>query len=219
MNVVSRQDRPEKSRFRRAASWLVMMSVCIFAYKVLRFSGLMLGVASDVTQVAVPGTDFEFRHSRQISAMCEFHRQMTYYSKGKKGNSTPLMFDYSGGYPINCYLIKTPSAVFIRLDDWLGEHLLDLTNQKTYLLVRTPRGKYLNELSSEHPSYGYGTIDNDPATFTVRIEGQAGTPIDQITNGSPEAYIGCLAGSLGNLKFYPAAEFPERKMEHRSEFL
>lgn len=196
-----------------------MMSVCIFAYKVLRFTGLILGVASDVTQVAVPGTDFEFRHSRQISSMCEFHRQMTYYSKGKKGNSTPLMYDYSGGYPINCYLIKTPTTVYIRLDDWLGEHLLDLTSQKTYFIARTPNGKYLNELLTEFPQCHYGTTNNDPSTFRVEVEGKAGIPIVQLTDGLPETYIGCLTGSLGNLKFYPAAEFPERKMEHRSEFL
>lgn len=221
MNTVSQQDGKSgwKVTFALVALALVMLAgLCSPMFMMLRFfAGHTTN--SDQTRFQIPGTEFELVHTRQLSAMCEFRRQNTYYSKGQKGRLTPLMYDYSGGYPINCYLIKTPSAVFIRLDDWLGEHLLDLTNQKTYLLVRTPRGKYLNELNSEHPSYGYRTTNNDPLTFTVHIEGNAGIPIDQMTNGSPETYIGCLAGSLGELKFYPAAEFPERKMEHRSEFL
>ena len=82
-------------------------------------------------QFAVPESTFVLEHSRIgiHPYMAEYDRDVTFIDNEQTGVTCPISIDTCGGYPINVYLIRSNDAIFLRLDDAVSEHLLDLEDQ------------------------------------------------------------------------------------------
>lgn len=92
----------------------------------------------ETVEFPIRETTFGLKHSRiGINPLVsEYSRDITFLSHSTIGRKTPLMIDGCGGYPINCYLLKKAGRTFVRLEDSVSEHLLDLDFQKTYVRGR-----------------------------------------------------------------------------------
>jgi hypothetical protein len=86
----------------------------------------------------IPGTQIELEHSRIGThlMMAEYERDISFYRNGKRVAMLPLEPDTCGGYPINCYLIKTADSTLLRLDDAVSEHVIDLSGHSVYVITR-----------------------------------------------------------------------------------
>lgn len=145
----------------------------------------------------------------------EFSRDVTYICGGTRGKTTPLSKDTCGGYPINCYWIETPRGPFLRLDDAVSEHLLDLTTQTTYRVARVQGTAYVGELTSEHTSCRWSMSNHDPSTLSVRIGPGETKPLADLTQNASEVYIGRILGGSRRCFFIPADASPEIPISHR----
>ncbi len=165
---------------------------------------------------AIPGTSFELEHSRiGIHPMvAEYDRDITFRVGGKNVATVPLEIDTCGGYPINCYLIETPDVSLLRLDDAVSEHLIDLTNQSLYIIVRAMGEPYVGKGDSNTWSTDWMVLNDDPSTLEVTIGGAPAIPLAQFVGDVGERYVGRLQGKSGRLRFVPAAESPEIKINH-----
>lgn len=214
-----------KPNFRTGCVLIGITAAVLFVWLVVWPVGRMLYVGHRHTTVResaafqIPNTGFELVHSRiGINALvAEYRRDITYSHEGVVGKTTPLSIDTCGGYPINCYLIQAQDGTFLRLDDAVSEHLLDLDRQVTYVVARHEGKAYIGELTSDSMSTGWSTLNDDPSTLKVTIGGKPATPIEEITGSAVEdmeEYIGCLAGGLDRLRFVPASESPEQPIQH-----
>jgi hypothetical protein len=196
---------------------LVLGIVVLISFPIV--VGILHLIIPESTRFEVPGTEFELLHSRIGSnpIVAEYHRDITYIHKGIEGKTTPLTLDTCGGYPINCYLIQTPSKTFLRMDDATAEHLLDLTSQTTYMVTRYQGEPYIGELTHDSMSSGWGMHNNDPTTLVVTIDGQKASPMSQLTGDAKEVYVGKLTPDFGNLRFVPATESKEVDIQHLFE--
>ncbi len=167
------------------------------------------------TQFAIPNCTFELAHSRIgiHPIVAEYDRDITFVHNGKSGKTTPLSIDTCGGYPINCYSIETGNGVFVRMDDAVSEHLLDLDNQTVNLITHAHGNAYYGLLTDSDASSGWSMTDGDPESLTVTIGGNPAKLLSQLMNGSTETYIGRITGNLGNLRFIPASESPEMQID------
>jgi hypothetical protein len=181
--------------------------------------GILHTIVPESTKFEIPGTEYELLHSRIgiNPIVAEYNRDITYIHKGIEGKTTPLTIDTCGGYPVNCYLIETPSKAFLRMDDATAEHLLDLTSQETYLVTRFQGKAYVGELTHDSMSSGWSMHNNDPTTLIVTIDGEKAVPMSQLTGDAQEVYVGRLTPGFGNLSFLPAAEANEVKIHHLFE--
>lgn len=168
------------------------------------------------TRFSVPGTPHALAHSRIgiNPIVAEYKRDITYFTNGVEGTNTALSIDTCGGYPINCYLISNENRTFLRLDDAVSEHLLDLDMQKTYVVTHYQNDRYVGELVNESMSTGWSMTNNDPATLRVTVDGREATPMRDLTGETDGVYIGRLTGGLDKLRFIPASDSPERPIDH-----
>lgn len=146
--------------------------------------------------------------------MAEYERDITDINNGGIGKTTPLLIDTCGGYPINLYLIQCGRRTFLRLDDAVSEHLLDLDQQVTYVVTRSEGLPYVGELVDDQMSMGWSMTNVDPSTLKVTIGGKAALRMVDLTKGTEKVYIGCLTGGLDHLRFAPADELPERPINY-----
>lgn len=146
--------------------------------------------------------------------VAEYSREVTYVTNGTRGQTSPLVIDTCGGYPINVYLIDTPKGPLLRLDDAVSEHLLDLSRETTYLVARVQGIAYIGVLTDERSSSGWSIMNDDPSTLSVTIGEAEAKPMVDLTLNAAEAYIGRIDGKLGRLRFIPAAESPEVQIDH-----
>jgi len=144
----------------------------------------------------------------------EFSRDVTYISGGARGKTTPLSKDTCGGYPINCYWIETARGPFLRLDDAVSEHLLDLTTQTTYRVARVQGTAYVGGLTDEHVAREWSMRNHDPSTLSVTIGDAVARPMADLTQNAPEVYIGRILGGSRRCFFIPAATSPETAIRH-----
>ncbi len=163
--------------------------------------------------VSLPDGGHAIEHSRvRINPLvAEYRRDVTYISGGVRGKTTPLQIDTCGGYPINCYWIETPHGPFLRLDDAVSEHLLDLTTQTTYAVAHFGGTAYVAELTGEHASFEYSrfSVNNGPSTSSVTFDHVPAQLMTDLTGDAQGVYIGRLGGGDGHLRFVPAAQSPE----------
>ena len=195
-----------------------VLCVGIVGWSVFRFmssSNRHMTVRESI-QFAIPRSKFELRHSRIgiNPIVAEYNRDITYIQDGTDGKTTPLSIDTCGGYPINCYLIQTEDRSFLRLDDAVSEHFLDLDSQITYAITRYEKKPYFGELTGNSMSTGWSMSNSDPSTLKVTVGDNEAKPLDQLTNGASEVYIGRLTGGLNRLRFIPVAESPETRIRH-----
>jgi len=151
----------------------------------------------------VPGTGIEVAHSRIgiHPMMAEYDRDLTFMEEGKPIATVPLQLDTCGGYPINCYLIKTPELILLRLDDAVSEHLVDLTNHLVYAVTNANGKAYIAELDGSPSSMGWSMVDDDPSTLQVHIGDTIARPMEEIVGNASEKYIGRIDGKVGRLRF------------------
>ena len=168
------------------------------------------------TQFAIPNSAFELAHSRIgiHPMMAEYDRDITFIDAGKTGATSALSIDTCGGYPINCYLLKSRDRTFIRMDDAVSEHLLDLDTQTVNLITHAHGNAYYGLLTDSRGSSGWLMTDGVPDSLSVTIDGKPAKLLSDLTNDSPETYIGRITGNLGNLRFVPASESPEMEIDH-----
>ena len=173
----------------------------------------------ETIRFSVPQSLFEIQHSRiGINAIvAEYNRDITFIREGVIGKTSPLSIDTCGGYPINCYLIRDQSRTFIRLDDAVSEHILDLDSETTYIITRYQNKPYYGESTDGRTSSGWSMSNNDSSTLKVTIGDKEAKPMEQLTNGATERYIGQLTGGMDHLRFVPASESPERPIRHLFE--
>ena len=205
--------------------WIVVVSVAVLlcgwgalsAARVLLIPKDMRTRAGVV--ILLPDGVHAIEHTRIRTHLLggEFSRDITYLSGGIRGQTTPLSKDTAGGYPINCYWIETPRGSFLRLDDAVSEHLLDLTTQTTYVVTRVRGTAYIGELTGEHMFRGSSMKDHDPSTLSVRIGDAEAGPMADLTQNAPHVYIGRVLGGTRRLFFIPAAESPEIPIKHLHE--
>jgi len=168
------------------------------------------------TQFSIPGTNHSLVHSRIgiNPIVAEYKRDVTFFTDSAQGTTTPLSIDTCGGYPINCYLIAVDNRTFLRLDDAVSEHLLDLDEQKTYVVTHYENIPYVGVLVSDSMSTGWSMTNNDPSTLRVTVGGKEATPMSDLTAGAEGVYLGCLTGGLDSLRFVPVSDLPERPIAH-----
>ena len=168
------------------------------------------------TQFAVPNSKFEIAHSRIgiHPMMAEYDRDVTFIENGTNGNTKSLSIDTCGGYPINCYQFSTEDNTYIRMDDAVSEHLLDLNNQTVNLITRAHGNLYYGELTDSSSSSGWSMTDGDPDSLSVTIGGNPAKPLSDIMKDNSETYIGRITGNLGNLTFVPASESAEVEIDY-----
>jgi hypothetical protein len=200
-----------------AATAAILIVVCI-VWPVARFvaSSNRHMTVRESTRFLIPGTSHAIEHSRIgiNPIVAEYKRDVTFFTDGTRGNTTALSIDTCGGYPINCYLVATDDRTFLRLDDAVSEHLLDLDEQKTYVVTHYKNDAYVGELVSDSMSTGRSMVDDDPSTLKVTVGGKEATPRNGLTRGAVGVYIGCLTGGLDNLRFVTASDSPERPVDH-----
>ena len=196
--------------------WFIGLPIVRFIYLMNRHN-----TVRETIRFVIPSTPFELQHSRigNNTITAEYRRDITYLANGVTGKSTPLSIDTCGGYPINCYLIQGDGRTFVHLDDAVSEHLLDLDSQSTYVIARDDSRVYVGQIDGESTSTGWGwsMVNNDPSTRSVTIGGKKATPLDDLTGGAEERYIGRIAGKLDHLRFIPASESPENQIKHLFE--
>ena len=194
---------------------LVVLGIYLF-WPTLRFLLAISqhGLIRERVVFDIPDCTSGLEHSRIGAAMCEYHRDVTFRNASTPKKTTPLKYDTAGGYPINVYLIRKGEKSFVRLDDAVAEHLLDLEAQKTYLVVSVDKKAYIGELTSEHCGYGWSMMNKDLSTREVRVCDQMATLMTDLTGNGPELYLGHLTRGTGNLRFVPASEASEAKIEY-----
>jgi hypothetical protein len=196
----------------------LLLSGWFIGWPIVRFIYLMNrhNTVRETTRFVIPSTPFELQHSRigNNTITAEYRRDITYVANGVTGKSTRLSIDTCGGYPINCYLIQADGRSFVRLDDAVSEHLLDLDSQSTYVVARDGSKVFVGEISGESMSAGWSMVNNDPSTRSFEIGGKKATPLEELTGGAGERYIGRIAGKLDHLRFIPASESPENQIKH-----
>lgn len=166
---------------------------------------------------SIPGTEFSIEHSRlsPLLAFYEYDRDVSVIVKGQKSPRLPLSIDVSlFGYPVNCYLIETPQVTLLRLDDAVDEHLIDLTHQSVYRIIRARGDLYYGSFDSLNSGGFSGSrmANDDPFTLDVRINGAPAKPLAPILRDSSERYVGRIEGEPRKLRFVPAAESAEIKI-------
>jgi len=165
---------------------------------------------------AVPNTAFELAHSRIgiHPMMAEYDRDITFIRNGTTESTSALSIDTCGGYPINCYLFKTGDRIYVRMDDAVSEHLLDMENQTVNGITHAQGNAYYGVLSDSDTSSGWSMIDGEPESLSVTIGGNPAKLLSELMDGSKETYIGRIGGKLGGLRFTPASESPEIEIDH-----
>jgi hypothetical protein len=209
---------------RRIAVGCIVAALVVFllgGLLLLPFAGLWFSFhrrmsVHDHTLLSLPDGVHAIEHARILThpLVAEYSREVTYLTNGARGKTTPLHVDTCGGYPINCYLIEAPQGPMLRLDDAVSEHLLDISTQTTYMIVRVKGTPYVGELMDESASSGWSIMNNDPSTLSVTIGGVKAKPMADLTQNAPGVYIGRLDGGLGHLRFIPATESPEIAIDH-----
>ncbi|MFO1005673.1 MAG: hypothetical protein U0929_06935 [Planctomycetaceae bacterium] len=125
-----------------------------------------------------------------------------------------MKYDTAGGYPINVYMIRNGEKVFLRFDDAVAEHLLDIEAQETFLVVRVDEQAFIGELNDESASYGWSMTNGDRSTREVHVGGQRAKLMTELTGDGPEVYMGQLTGGTGNLHFLPATVAPKANIDY-----
>jgi len=164
--------------------------------------------------VEVPGSRFEIEHARiGIHAMMpEYDREITFVEAGRRVATYPMKIDTCGGYPINVYLIKTEESRFLRLEDALSEHLIDLDEPAVHHVLRVQGEPYFGKLTSGTSSSSWMMVKGDRTSLRVKIDGKPARPLYELLGDAPERYFGRLEGRRNRLRFVPAARAPERKI-------
>ncbi len=152
---------------------------------------------ADRAVLTLPDGAHAIEHTRvRLPTLCaEYSRNVTYITGGVRGKTTPLELDSCGGYPINCYLIETARGPFLRLDDAVAEHLLDLTTQTTYAVTCVLGEAYIGELKDERACSGWSMMNNDPSTLSVTI-GDVEARLSTLPPVMPRRYI-WVASAVG----------------------
>ena len=152
---------------------------------------------------AVPGTSFVVEHSRigTHPMMAEYDRDIAIVLGGRVSHILPMAPDTCGGYPINCYLIKTPIRDFLRLEDAVTPFrlLVDLKGQSVYQIDGGLAKPYHG---------GFGDAGSRASGAAVSRS------LSKLLAGGTEQYAGRIDGGLGELRFTPAAEAPEIPIDH-----
>lgn len=162
----------------------------------------------------------ELEHSRTTihPVMAEYNRDITVITHGRRGPTLPLHRDTCGGYPINCYVIQVPGAgSFLRMEDAVSEHLLDLNGSKLYQVVRIRGTAYLGGPNEEIKSRGHTMTGDDLSSVEIEINNKPAVPMATLTKNTAEKYIGRLDGKRGWLKFIPASEGPAAQIRRMDE--
>ena len=164
-------------------------------------------------QFAVPESTFVLEHSRIgiHPYMAEYDRDVTFIDNEQTGVTCPISIDTCGGYPINVYLIRSNDAIFLRLDDAVSEHLLDLEDQTVSAITHAKGDAYYGLLTDSSASSGWSMTDGDPDSLEVTIGGKPAKLLSELIGDVDESYIGCITGGTGHLRFIPASELPETK--------
>ena len=165
---------------------------------------------------AVPGTSLELEHSRiGINPLvAEYNRDIAFVVNSQTSRVLPLQIDTCGGYPINCYLIQTPTITALRLDDAVSEHLIDLTNQAVFAITRPMGRPYYGAFDASDSSSGWSMANNDPSSLEVTIGGRRAKALSELLGDTPEVYVGRIDGKAGRLRFISATDSPEIKIDH-----
>lgn len=172
------------------------------------------GLVRDRVTFSIPGSTTEIVHSRIGAAMCEYHRDVSYRNGAVPERTTPLKYDTARGYPINVYMIQSGENVFLRFDDAVAEHLLDIQAQKTFLVVNVDKQAFIGELNDESDNYGWSMTNGDRSTQKVHVGGQRATPMTELTGDGPDVYLGQLTGRTGDLHFLPASAAPKANIDY-----
>jgi hypothetical protein len=143
---------------------------------------------------------------------------VTFVTQGRRRKTTPLALDTSGGYPINCYWIDGAKGEFLRMDDALSEHVLDLQDQVTYLVVRVGKGAYVGRLDDERVGTMTMMPNGDPSQTMVEVGENAAVPMHDMTGEFDEQYIGTITDASGKLMFIPVSQQPETPIRKLSEW-
>lgn len=144
--------------------------------------------------------------------VAEYDRSIAFIESGKVTPSNPLQFDTCGGFPINLYVLEADNGVFVRLDDALGGHLIDIDGRKVYAIAFDESGMYVGRLFTDFTSIGRSSVNGDP--MTISIGSDPATPLQDVTGPYEESYFGKVAGPLGQLRFVPASQSPAAKLDY-----
>ena len=134
-----------------------------------------------------------------------FYREVVLSRNGGDGTVHTLCNDFGDGSDVNVYWIKGKERKFVRLEDSYREYLLDMHDDKMYVLVRTYGRVFAGRQDSRNNEICCTMTDDDPTTVQVDVNGTPAVPLESLTNDDVmDQYIGAVSECLGVIRFYPA---------------
>ena len=122
------------------------------------------------TTFSIPGSSLNIEHSRigTHGLVAEYDRWLTVVDEHRSYQKQKMVIDTCGGYPIDCYLIQDGQKVFLRLDDAVSAHIVDLGDgvivssgfDKTALGANANLGEYIGTLDGKT-----GKLKFDPVSI------------------------------------------------------
>ena len=162
---------------------------------------------TEYTTFSLPISGVEIKHSRiGIHMLAEYDRWLTVIVDGTPFETRELACDTCGGYPMNCYVLDENGTSFLRLDDAVSEHLIDLQTGEVHEIHQINNAKYYGVVKNGNVMtvWSAGSVDGVPNPITIR--GLPAKLLSDITSEETGEYIGQLDGKLGKLKFYTSKE-------------
>lgn len=154
-----------------------------------------------------------FRRTGIHPFLAEYSREVVLTRADGPGIVHPLCVNTGGRTYVNVYWLRSGTRRFVRLDDAHGEYLLDVDNDQMYLVVRAFGRAFVARVESDNPFVTDVMDDDDPSTIEVKVDGRTAVPLNSLTADSTERYIGAISGLTGPLRFWSAAERPERPID------
>lgn len=125
-----------------------------------------------------------------------------------------LPINVGGRTKMNAYWYPQEEAfpAAIRLQDHWGEYVVRPAEMKTYSLLRRKGRLYIGEVQDENS--GYSISEREGAPLEVTLNGSEALDVTDSPLGSGSgSYIGRIDGTTVPLRFVPAEEAPEQKIE------
>lgn len=142
------------------------------------------------------------------------YRQGIYLCGGVgSGKDHPLMMNTGGDTRMNVFWIACGQRTFVGLEDSFGDYLLDLHGDEMYLVIRTKGREYVAPVQSEEPDVHIVDFGGAARKMEVKVDGIMATPLTSLTPDCRKQYIGAVTDTSGTLRFTPASECPECKIE------
>ncbi len=155
----------------------------------------------------------EFSRNQIHPFLAEYDRKVTFVD-GDKDRTSHLATNTGGRTRIIVYHHKTKTGGYLRLHDHLSEHLIDLSDGRTYYLMRVEGRLYIGEVNPEESSI-YGIGKDSKGNPKVSIYDNPAQKFQAFDDDDDGEYVGCImVNDDGVLGLYDVPEERLPKERH-----